>query len=395
MNMATKSEIFSKYQREYWQATKGRKGEILDVVCEVTELTRKGAIKRFRRLQLRDPGTRERRGAPVRYGRDVDAALYEVWEAANRPCGELLHAVISEYVDTFIRDDIWNYGDEVTGKLRAMSAMTMRRRCTALREKHDVTRGISGTRPSELKQIIPIFKGPWTDCMPGEGQIDTVAHCGASLLGDFLWTVCYTDAATYWVIPRAQWNKGQAATRESVGTILERGPIRIIHLHPDTGSEFINWHLKEWCDRPEVNVHLSRSEPGKKNDNMYVEERNGHVVRKYLGYERMDCRLLVDAVNEYYEVLALYLNHFQAVRRTCSKERVGSKYKRIYEQKPRTPYQRLREHPEVADEIKGKMRAVHETLNPLLLKRQLDTLYQKIMRQVRDHGLGNCSCGRS
>ena len=58
---------------------------------------------------------------------------------------------------------------------------------------------------------------------------------------------------------------------------------------------------------------------------MCVEERNGHVVRKYLGYTRLDCRDTVSLINERYDVLALYLNHFQALRRTLEKKRVGAK----------------------------------------------------------------------
>lgn len=302
--------------------------------------------------------------------------------------------MINEYVTILIRDDMWIHSDEATAKLRTMKCMTVRRRCTDLRKKHEI-HGRSGTKPSKLKRIIPIFKGPWNDCVPGEGQIDSVAHCGGSLLGDFIWSVCYTDVATYWCIPRAQWNKGQEATRATVEAMQKRLPVRIVHLHPDTGGEFINWHMKEWCDRPEVNIRLSRSEPGKKNDNMYVEERNGHVVRKYLGYERLDCRLLVTIVNEYYDVLTLYLNHFQAVRRTESKGRLGAKYVRTYEKIPLTPYQRMINHPNISDKVKSLLKQEHESLNPLLLKQKLDTLYTKIMRQARDHGLRNCTCCRS
>ena len=116
---------------------------------------------------------------------------------------------------------------------------------------------------------------------------------------------------------------------------------------------------------------MTRSEPGKKNDNMYVEERNGHVVRKYLGYTRFDCREVVDMINELYDVLALYLNHFQAVRRTLTKERVGAKYKRTYEKIARTPYTRMLEHSDVTESVKKKLREEHAKLNPLVLKKKI------------------------
>ena len=226
--------------------------------------------------------------------------------------------------------------------------------------------------------LSPFMPFTWNDKPPGYGQIDTVAHCGSTLLGDFVYTVNYTDVATYWVIPRAQWNKGQTVTYESMRAIQQKLPVSIRGLHPGTGSEFINWNLKHWCDSERID--FTRSEPGKKNDNMSVEERNGHVVRKYLGYARFDCPLIVSLMNELYDVLALYLNHFQAVRRTETKERVGVKYRRTYEKVPKTPYTRVLEHPAVSKAIKASLRKEHAALNPLTLKRKIDTLRSKIMK---------------
>lgn len=378
MTMATKSEIFQEHLSRYLAADTEGKGEILTHVCAITSMHRKAAIRKFRALQLRDPAREEGRGRHVYYTKDVDAALETVWDAANEPCGELLHPMIAEYIAILKRDKMWLHGDETTGKLLAMKEHTVRRRVSGFAWGHRKKKGLSATRPSLLKTIIPIFKGPWKDKPPGYGQTDTVAHCGHTLLGDFVYTVNYTDAATYWVIPRAQWNKGQEATKESLETIQKKLPVPILGLHPDTGSEFINWNLKGWCDVEKI--EFTRSEPGKKNDNMYVEERNGHVVRKYVGYVRFDCPAVMPLMNELYDMLALYLNHFQAVRRTETKERVGAKYKRTYEKVAKTPYRRMLEHDAVSEAVKEKLRAEHETLNPLLLKKELDRLIAKILK---------------
>ena len=85
-------------------------------------------------------------------------------------------------------------------------------------------------------------------------------------------------------------------------------------------------------------------------------------------------------MNELYAALALYLNHFQAVRRTETKERIGAKYKRTYEKVAKTAYTRMLEHPVVSDAVKERLRADHEKLNPLLLKRELDRLIGKILK---------------
>lgn len=384
MNMATKNSIFERYLEEYLAADKTRKGVILDHVVDVTRMHRNATSRKFHALQLSDPTHAEGRGRHVYYTKDVDAALRTVWESANEPCGELTHPLIPEYVRILQRDSQWRHDDEATAKLLEMGLHTVRRRVSGFAEGHHARGGISATKPSLLKTIIPIFKGPWKDLPPGHGQLDTVAHCGNALLGDFAYTVNYTDAATYWIIPRAQWNKGQDVTVGSMKAIKERLPVAWLGAHPDTGSEFINWVAKRWCEA--AHIHLSRSEPGKKNDNMYVEERNGHVVRKYLGYTRLDCPDVVRVMNELFDVLAPYLNHFQAVRRTLAKERVGAKYRRTYERVAQTPYQRMLSHPAVPEEVKIRLRHIHESLNPLVLKRKVDTLIEKIMTMQRDYG---------
>lgn len=387
--MATKKDIFREHLHE-WLAIRGdkkKRGEMVREIAHIASIHPKSVARSFRRVQMASPAVQERRGRPPLYTPDVRAALYDVWEAANRPCGELLHPVVSEYLTGFYRVRRWTHSDEVTEKLLRMSEHTMKRIVLKLRQKYGVAHGKSTTTASALKNIIPIFKGPWDNLPPGNGQLDTVAHCGDSVAGDYVFTVSFVDAALYWSMRRSQWNKGQEATKQSLITIKKRLPFPWLMGHPDTGSEFINYVAKEWCD--EQGIVLTRSEPGKKNDNMYVEERNGHVIRKYLGYQRLDADSgIVEIINEYNDVLDLYLNHFQAVRRTLSKERIGAKYHRTFEKQAKTPYQRLLEHEAITSEIKDRVRQEHESLNPLLLKEQLDTLREKIYQYQKQRGHG-------
>lgn len=388
MNMATKQDIFREHLGAWLSATgdKKKRGEMVKTISETAKVHPKSVPRSFKRVQQRCSTDAEHRGRSVYYTKDVDAALFDIWEAATRPCGELLHPVIAEYVSGFMQARRWTHSESATAKLRAMSAATVKRKTGALREKYGDTHGRGTTRASPLKHSIPIFKGPWEGLPPGNGQLDTVAHCGESVSGDFAYTVNYTDAPTYWGGRRSQWNKGETATKESLIAIKKRLPFPWLMAHPDTGSEFINYLTHEWCETE--SIKLTRSEPGKKNDNMYVEERNGHVVRKYLGWHRFDAGPgIVPLMNDYYETLDLYLNHFQAVRRTLTKERVGSRYKRTLEKEAQTPYRRLMEHATVSKEVKERVRREHESLNPLFLKEKLDMLREKIFRYQRksDH----------
>ena len=381
--METKQEIFRRYQKEYWAAGRKRKKEILDTVSEMTLMHRKSVIRRFRKLQMRDHAKRERRGRKLHYTALVTAALKDIWEAGNRVCGELLHPMISEYVDIFIRDKDWDYDTETTVKLRAMSLATLKRRVGKFMHIQRTRKGISSTKPSHLKHLVPIFTGPWRGKPPGYGQIDTVRHSN-SATGDAVYTTNYTDAATLIPVLRAQWNKTQEATQRSMEEIKARMPFPWLGAHPDTGSEFLNWFVIGWCNQE--GIELTRSRPNHKNDNMYVEERNGHVIRDTIGYVTLDCPEAVDALNELYDVLVPYRIHFIAIRRITKKERVGSKYVRRYETTAKTPYQRILEHDAVSEEDKARLRVTHATLNPKTMVREIERLVKKVYDVQKRYG---------
>lgn len=375
MTMKTKNNIFNEHKARYWKAGKKEKGEILTHVCAVTKMHRKAAVRKFRRMQTKDPCSEERRGRSVYYTPDVTAALKEVWEDRSEVCGELLHPMIKEYVDILRRDKMWNHSDEATGKLLSMSEMTVRRRVGKFMKARKKRHGISDTKPSHLKHLVPIFLGPWNDKPPGFGQIDTVRHSNTAF-GDAVYSLNYTDAATLAVFIRAQWNKGMEATRDSLEYIKEHMYFPMLGVHPDTGSEFINEMVIDWCN--ETETEISRSRPNHKNDNMHVEERNGHVIRKMIGYVTLDCPEAADALNDVYELSNPYRFHFVAVRRMVEKEKLSSRYRRKYEKKAMTPYQRTLEHKEVLKDVKEKLRAIHAKLNHRVMQREIARRLSKL-----------------
>lgn len=382
MTMATKTEIFTKYRRQYLRGSKLEKNEILTHLCFVTGMHRKAAIRRFAVLQR--SSTPKSRGRASIYTPQVTDALKTIWDIASQPCAELLTPMIPEYVTLLQKNGDWKFNTEITTLLLDMSEATIKRRLVLFVHAKKERRGLSATSPSLLKTIIPIFSGPWSDKPPGYGQIDTVVHCGGSLLGDLVFTFNYTDVATLWTQPRAQWNKGQYATQQSMAAVSERLPFPWLGAHPDTGSEFINQFVYEWCKKERID--LTRSRPSHKNDNQYIEERNGHVIRKFVGYQRLDVKETVPVLNELYECLALYVNHFVASRKCVRKERVGSKYKRIYD-KAKTPYQRVLDHPKVSKQDKQKLQEVHKTLHITHLKSEIDRLTQKLYDTQRRYGI--------
>jgi len=381
MTMQTKKELFGIELAVYLKASKAEKGRILDALQRQTGMRRESIIRSFRRLQLKSAGDGKRRGRKTYYTADVCAALREVWEAANGCCGELLHPIIPEYVSVFQRDGMWQHNNTITSKLLAMSMATVKRKVSGWQCQLG-NRGISTTTPSAIKERVPLFQGSWLQVPVGMGQIDTVAHCGGSLAGDFAYSVGYVDVSSGWFAYRVQWNKGMMATKESLETIKKSLPFPLLHLHSDCGTEFLNEMVMTWCDKE--NIEVSRSRSYHKNDNGYIEQRNGHIVRRWLGHDRIGSRELLPRINRFYELVCLYHNHFIA-QRLCvgTKTLPNGKHRKVYEKKALTPYARICANPKVGKDIKEHLRKEHIPLNPKILRDKLTRMKCDILKTNR------------
>ena len=384
--MTTKKDIFLTRLPEWLKAkgNKKKRGEIARAVSLVTGLHLKSVSRSFRRAQLRDRGEPETRGRPIIYGPDVTAALSTVWKAGGEPCGENLHPLIAEIVMILRRDGDWDYGGAATRALMRMSEGTVKARVSAFERTRWSCRGKSTTKPGSILSLVPVRADGWKQAPAGTVQIDTVAHCGGSLAGDFVYTVNGTDVSTLWGARRAQWNKGQEATVRSMEAMEQSVPFPVVEWHPDSGSEFINWHCHGWCETR--GTRLTRSRPGRKNDNCFVEERNGHVVRAYVGYSRLDARETVHSLNRLYDALTPFLNHFSASRRIVKRERIGARWKVTREKKALTPYLRVLARNDVSREIKRKLIMEHRRLNPLRMRQEIDRLALEVFNVQRRYG---------
>lgn len=376
MTMATKQEIFSEKLGEYLRASKAGKGRILDAVCQITGGNRKAAIRRFRTLQMRSHGGGKRRGRKVVYGIRLIPLIRELWEMSGRICAERLHPIIPEYIRVLKRDRMWEYDEERTSLLLRMSAGTLKNRVEGF-ERIKKGGGRGTTKPSHLKEIIPIRRGPWQNPPPGFGEVDTVAHCGYTLSGDFSYTVQYTDIATVWMCLAGQWNKGEEETRKSIERIASRLPFPLRGIDPDSGSEFINWHLKGWCDAQ--GIEMTRTRPYMKNDHARIEQKNYTNVRHVVGYTRYDDPWHASLLNELYAVLEDYINFFVPSMVCIRKERVGSRHIRRYDTAA-TAYQRTLAHPDIDSEVKERLIQKYATLNPIMLKQRCDRVLSKLSK---------------
>ena len=121
-----------------------------------------------------------------------------------------------------------------------------------------------------------------------------------------------------------------------------------------------------------------------KNDNGYIEQRNGHISRRWLGYNRLGTRELLPKIIEFLDIVCLYHNHLIAQRLCIGTNLLSNgKHKKIYEKKGITPYQRLCENEKVSEEIKTKLKAEHEKLNPKNLHDKLIKMKSDILKANR------------
>ena len=199
MTMATKQDIINAQRPAYLKANRKEKGRILESIALTTGLQRKAVIQRFRRPPARPSGGGKRRERRRLYGSDITLALREVWQVENEICGERLHPQIPECVSVLIRDQMWTHTAEMTQQLLRMSQATVKRRVTTFEKARGRRRGRATTKPSNLKEIIPIRRGPWQNPDPGFGEVDTVAHCGMTLTGDYSYSVQWPQFGRVWL----------------------------------------------------------------------------------------------------------------------------------------------------------------------------------------------------
>ena len=383
MTMATKQEVLKDKLADYLAADKSGKGEILAELESTIHMHRQAIIRRLNLLAVRDPGWQKKHpGRKEQYGPRVTEALKELWELADHICAERLHSQLPELVVVLKRCSEWNYPADTTKLLLAMSLGTVKDRIESFPK---IPRGGTGTtKPSELKELVPIRRGPWDNPEPGKGEVDTVAHCGSSLIGDYAFTVQYTDVATIWTLLNAQWNKGMIATKDSLKQMRERCPLTITGFDFDSGGEFINYEVVPWCNSLTPKIICTRTRPYRKNDHARIEQKNYTNVRHWVGYLRYDNQEQVKILNQIYSLLEDYLNFFLPSMKCVKKERVGSKYRRVYD-KPQTAYARVLAHPKISDDVKSKLKAKYDTLNPKQLKSQLEKLQQQLLSSYRKH----------
>lgn len=375
---ATKEYVELKAKRYRLLRGKKAKGQILNEVVETTGYDRKHAIRLLGSYASCKNKPKRRPGRPRKLTPEDIFLIKEIWEASAQPCGKRLKVVLEVWLPFWVKDQ-GPLPEEQLQRILKTGAATLDRVLAPIKTKRKKPRGpTKGLRAIQAE--IPIRQGSWSAEVCGWIEGDTVAHCGSSMRGSFVWTLTLTDIMSQWTELGATWNKGQESVIRSLELILKRFPFPLKGIDTDNGSEFLNAHLQRyWKNHPDRPV-ITRSRPYRKNDNAHVEQKNRTLVRELIGYDRLDNPQCVELLEEVYEVWCLQNNHFIPRMKLHKKYRSASRIVKEYTA-PKTPYQRVMES-SLKAEAKRKLQSIHQSLNPLRLQREYEEKLKKLYNWI-------------
>lgn len=373
MDLKTKQEIIRSFAKRYKTGTKKGKGLLISQLIEITGYNR--CYARFVLAHSLKQGKQTRKKTSSYQG--VLLPLKKVWKTSNYCCGQLLVAAIPQLIPILKKTGDLSVTEEQEKLLLRVSSATIDRLLKPERKSLGV-KGRSGTKPGTLlKHQIPVkIYTLWNEQLAGFLEIDCVAHCGETLRGEYINTLDCIDLATCWSEKQALMGKSELRTRQAFEETEKRFPFPIKGIDSDNGSEFINWHFLRLAK--EKQITFTRSRPFKKNDQAHVEQKNYSTVRKIIGYKRLETEKQLEILNHIYQLLSDYHNSFIPTMKLEKKERIGSRIKRVYG-KPKTPYQRVLEHPAIDKKVKLKLTQKYQTLNPVLLLKQINKLVEELL----------------
>lgn len=376
-----------RYRKRYAAADRAGRSRLLDQWCSMTGYHRKYATALLRpagpapRSAGSVAGPVARRGPT--YAPEAVAVLARIWEAAGYPWSVRLKALLPQWLP-WARRRLRGCNNRVVEQLLRMSARQMDRRLAP--HKRAVGRRLYGhTKPGTLlKHQIPIKTDHWDVAEPGYCEIDLVSHSGPHAAGEFLHTLNLTDIFSAWSVSRAVMGKSEIRVANALDELRRELPFELKGIDSDNGSEFINHHLKRYCDRH--GIQFTRGRPYKKDDNAHIEQKNWTHVRRIFGWDRFDTegqRLVMNTL--YRGTLGQMMNLFQPSVKLVRKVRVGSRLRRQYDA-PQTPLDRLLAAVPTGQPLPpalARLQHQRETLDPFELSREIETQLQRLTARFR------------
>ena len=331
ISQQTKQELLGSLRERYGQTTKMEKSKILDEFVAIAECHRKHAI----RLLTSDEPVRSDTPVPGRriYSEAVREALIVLWEAADRICGKRLKAILPSLISALERHKHLSLDRTVRELVLSASPATIDRLLTSVRSTASRRKKRKPATKSGKQIPIRTF-ADWKEPEPGFLEIDFVSHGGSSMQGVFLWSLVATDVCSGWTEMVPLVAREQSLVVEGLNVLRRQFPMPIRGIDSDNDSAFINETLLAYCQ--EQKIEFTRSRAYQKNDQAWIEQKNGAVIRRFIGYERYAGMVAGQCLAQLFQAMRLFVNHFQPSFKLRSKTREGAKVKKVY-YPPATP----------------------------------------------------------
>ena len=383
MSPISRTEYVQAIVERYRKAGRQEKQRILDEFCRICGYHRKHAIRTLSQTANRPKSARRKPSRASRYNKPESLEVLRcIWSWAHYPCSKRLKAILGAWVEPY-EQTFGTLASWVKAAVAKISPATIDRLLTQARLRVQ-RKGLSTTKPGTLlKHHIPVQTNQWDETRPGFLEADTVAHCDASMAGQFVFSLDVTDIATGWTEQRAIWGKGERGVLEQLVSIEAALPFTLLGFDCDNGTEFLQWHLVRSFQERAHPVQFTRSRPYKKDDNAHVEQKNWTHIRQWLGYQRFEDPRLVELLNDLYTTeWRLLHNFFLPSAKLQSKQRIRSKIIKVHDD-PKTPYQRILDSAQIPQGTKDKLTALYQTLNPFHLRKLIDPKIARIRKRAR------------
>jgi hypothetical protein len=199
-----------------------------------------------------------------------------------------------------------------------------------------------------------------------------------------------TDIASGWTEAIAMVVREQTLVTESVSDVRMKLPVTVRGLDVDNDGAFINDTLVSYCR--DNKIELTRCRAYKKNDQAWIEQKNGAVIRRMVGYGRLEGAQTAAVLNKLYTSARLFVNFFQPSFKLLSKAREGAKVIKRYHP-PATPCERLLERGDVSEECKEQLRQTLAALDPVRLLSEIRAA-QRMLTQL-EVGVANAETAQA
>lgn len=372
--MTTRKELTEAVGVRYRGASRVEKQKILDEFVALTGCHRKHAIRVLSRERAVDSDLKVRDRV---YDEATRQALIMLWEAADRVCGKRLKVLIPMLIDAMERHGHLDLAPIIKDKVLAVSAATIDRMLANTRLQIDGQRKRRKGVGAAIRRSIPVRTfADWGDPSPGFFEMDMVEHYnGPKIDGDYLHTLVLTDIASGWTECFAMRHRSQALVIDGLDRIADDLPFPMLGVDSDNDSAFMTQEVFDYCKANQL--EQTRSRAYKKNDQAWVEQKNGAIVRRLVGYGRLSGIEATKALAQLYASSRLYINFFQPSFKLKAKTRDGARVKKVYHQ-PSTPCDRLIAHPAVHPTVKKKLAEQFQALDPVRLLQQIRAAQQAL-----------------